>query len=195
MLIEDSIVEDLRVKNFTTYKKYLLSLVGENCLPILINALGGEEKIMNASFGMNINSGLAYNGAMVQQSLKIGEIAAGINDLLPKEKRVEPSKIWKVALLSHISKVVMYAENFNKWEVENRGIKYTFVEKPVVLKGGELSALIAMNSGIKFTEEEYEAMRILDKIKEDDSSSRWGSCTLSMLIRQANEIITNINRK
>jgi hypothetical protein len=87
MLTEDSIVEDLRVKNFTTYKKYLLSLVGENCLPILINALGGEEKIMNASFGMNISSGLAYNGAMVQQSLKIGEIAAGINDLLPKEKR------------------------------------------------------------------------------------------------------------
>jgi hypothetical protein len=187
------LTEDIKVENFARYKKYLKNLIGENCLTPLFDYLGGEEKIMNCSFGMNESSGLAYEGAMVEQSLKIAEYAAGINDILPK--RVEPSKIWKVALLSHISKVVMYTKNTDSWSQKNRGINYVFNQQDVVLKGGELSALLAMNNGVKLSEDEYEAIRILDKIKEDDSSSRWGSCTLAMLIRQANEIITNLNRK
>ena len=89
----------------------------------------------------------------------------------------------------------MYTKNTDSWSQKNRGINYVFNQQDVVLKGGELSALLAMNNGVKLSEDEYEAIRILDKIKEDDSSSRWGSCTLAMLIRQANEIITNLNRK
>lgn len=189
------LTEEIKIKNLATFKRYLKNLIGENCLQILLDSLGGDEKIMNASFGMNDSSGLAYDGAMIEQSLKIGEYATSINELLPKQKQVEPFKIWKVSLLSHISKVIMYTVNTDNWSKNNRGIKYVFThDSNVVLKGGELSSLLVMNAGIKLSNDEYEAIRIIDKIKEDDSSARWGSCTLSMIIRQANEIITNINR-
>lgn len=188
------LTEEIKVKNYSTYKHYIKSLLGEEVLNSLIEKLGGEEKIMNASFGMTDNSGLAYDGAMVQQVLEMGKLAGLINDMLPESKRVTPSKIWKVILLQHISKVVMYQENLNNWEVQNRGLRYTWTNRDVVLKGGELSVLISMNCGVKFEDDEYEAMRILDKIKEDENA-RWGSTILSMIIRQVNEIVSSINRK
>ena len=188
-------VKDIQVKNFATYKKYLKSLIGEESLMRLLDSLGGDEKVMNASFGMTKNSGTAYDGAMVELSLEIGRYTSAINDLLPEGKRVEPSKIYKVALLSHVSKVVMYQENLNEWEKQNRGILYTFTNREIMLKGGELSTLICMNCGIKFEDDEFEAMRILDKLKEEGTNCIWGSSTLAMIIRQANEIISNIRRE
>lgn len=62
------------------------------------------------------------------------------------------------------------------------------------LRVGERSLLIAMNEGVKFTEDEFEAMRIMDKDGADDNYSKYFSSPLSMVIRHANEMLDYINR-
>ena len=44
-------------------------------------------------------------------------------------------------------------------------------------------------------EDEYEAMCVVDKVNAGDNTVRWYGTILSMLIRQANEIITLIEKK
>ena len=63
------------------------------------------------------------------------------------------------------------------------------------LRCGERSLLLSMTAGVKFTDEEYEAMRVVDKVNEGDNAVRWYGTILSMLIRQANEIVTLIEKK
>lgn len=190
------LTEDLKVKNFATYKKYLINLITEVGYNRLVKWLGGEEELMNASFGMSQDSGSAFEGSLIDNSLRIAKYACDINNLLPDELKVKNSAIYKVALLSHISKVVMYVKNDSTWEVTNRGLIYKFKELETYLKSGERSVLIAMNAGISFTDDEYEAMRIVDRIKENDGSSLWYAAgTLATVIRQANEIVTLENKK
>ena len=84
----------------------------------------------------------------------------------------------------------------NDWRSKNLGEKYTYTELDGAIRVGERSILIAMNSGVKFTEFEFEAMRIMDKQNENaDNYSKYFSGTLSMVIKQANEMIDIINRK
>ena len=115
--------------------------------------------------------------------------------LLPKEKQADIKSIVKVGLLHHISKVMLYQENDNTWEVNNRGMIYKFNQDlEGALRTGERSTMIASNSGVKFSEIEYEAMRIMDKTN-DDNYSKYYSSTLSTVIKQANEIVTLITKK
>lgn len=187
--------EDLKINNLATYKHYLHNLIGEDVTNDLINLLGGDEEIMNASFGMTEDSNTAYDGALIRMALSIANYAKRLNELLPEEKRVANSSIYKVALLHHIAKAVMYTKNTNDWEVKNRGILYKFNNNDISLRCGERSVLLAMTAGVKFSDDEFEAMRVIDKINEGDNTVRWYGSTLSMLIRQANEIITLIEKK
>jgi hypothetical protein len=53
---------------------------------------------------------------------------------------------------------------------------------------------LLLKSGIQdITEEEYEAIRIIDKMKEDDFATTKHVSTLACIVRQANEINTMIN--
>ena len=187
--------EDLKIKNCAIYKRYLNNLIGEDVTQNLITVIGGDEALMNASFGMNEESNTAYDGALIKTVLEIAEYAKKLNEVLPEDKRVSNSSIYKVALLHHISKVVMYSKNDNDWEIEKRGIYYKFNELGVSLRCGERSVLLTMSAGVKFTDEEYEAMRVIDKVNEGDNTVRWYGSILSMLIRQANEIVTLIEKK
>ena len=186
---------DIRVSNYIKYKRYFDNLVGEECADQLIKSVGGEEVLVNASFGMSEDSNTAFDGALIKFSLEIAEYAKKLNEILPEDKRVPNSAIYKVALLQHIAKAVMYTKNDNEWEVEKRGIYYKFNELGASLRCGERSLLLTMTSGVKFTDDEYEAMRVVDKINEGDNAVRWYGTILSMLIRQANEIITLIEKK
>lgn len=187
--------EELKVSNYAKFKRYLENLIGTETTEKVITALGGEEKVINASFGMSVETGTAFDGALVQCALDIAQFAVKINEVLPEEKRVDKTSIYKVALLQHISKVLMYEKNTNDWEIKNRGILYKFVSNDVALKGGERSALISLNCGVTLTDQEFEAVRIIDKMKEGDDAARWYGCTLSTIIRQANELVTLVNKQ
>lgn len=189
------ITQEQKEQNLATFKRYLTKLIGAAETNALIFNLGGENAIMEASFGMTKDSGCAYSGAFLENVLRIADIAMNINDnIFPEEKRVLPKSIYRVVLLQHLSKVTMYENNTNQWEIDNRGILYKFRDTNVVLKGGERVILLLLKSGIQdITEEEYEAIRIIDKMKEDDFAITKHVSTLACIVRQANEINTIVN--
>lgn len=164
------------------YALWLTKLQENDCnVDELTNKYG--ELIKNASLGMSSNSGTAYNGSMIHVVLrKICKYAININDMLPEELRIDKKKLLKVCLLQHISKAVMYKE----LEKENyRGDKYEFNDKlNAPLKSGERSALMCLQNGIILTDDEFDAMRVLDK---DDDKSYYNSL-LSSIVKSANII-------
>ena len=185
-------MSDLKVSDYAKYKKALDTYIGAEYADKLIESLGGEEVVMNASFATTKDTGLAYDGSFTHAVLSITATATKHNELLPDNIKSKKESIVKVGLLSHIGKCVMYKKNTNDWEVKQRGIIYSFQYSPEygALRTGERSILIAMNNGITFTEHEFEAMRIMDKADSDDNYTKYYSGPLSMIIRQANEILT-----
>lgn len=184
--------QDLKVSDYAKYKKALDVYLGSEFADKIIEALGGEETVMNASFATTKDTGLAYEGSFTHAALCITKIATEQNERMPENIKVKKESIVKVGLLSHIAKCVMLTKNTNDWEVKQRGMIYTFKDSPEfgALRTGERSILIAMTNGIKFTEQEYEAMRIMDKTDGDDNYSKYFSGPLSMVVRHANEILT-----
>ncbi len=191
------ITEEIKVNNYATYKRYLENLVGKEVLENLIEQVGGDEALMNASFGMSVDSGCAYEGSLIENTLNIAKIACGINETLPESIKCQKSDIYMVSLLQHIAKVVMYVENDDDWVRSKRGILYKFndMEDGMTFKCGERSVLMLINAGLtNITPQQYEALRIVDKVKDNMESAIYASCSLSMIIRQANEIVSMINK-
>ena len=186
---------DIALKNYDNYYKGLEKTIGSELADGIIDALGGPEKVAEAPFFNLDESGVAYEGAFSRSVIRLIKIAYNINDTLPDNLRVDERSINKVCLLSHIAKVQLYLPNDNNWEVTNRGMVYKFNnDLKGALRVGERSLLIAMNEGVKFTEDEFEAMRIMDKDGADDNYSKYFSSPLSMVIRHANEMLDYINR-
>lgn len=188
--------KEILVSNFSKYKKRLITYVGEQEAESIIEELGGDDAVINATYANTENTGLAYDGSFTETVIALTVYAIKINELLPEEKQVSKESIAKVALLSQIGKVQLFKPQTNDWRRKNLGENYTYAELDGAIRVGERSILIAMNSGVKFTEFEFEAMRIMDKQNENaDNYSKYFSGTLSMVIKQANEMIDIINRK
>lgn len=184
--------EDIILKNYDDFKKRLETYVGVEETKNLINSLGGDDVVMDASYANLTDSGLAYKGSLIESMLNITKYAVKINQLLPENKQANLSSIVKVGLLHHIAKVLLYEPNDNNWEITNRGMVYKYnSELEGALRVGERSALLSSNAGIKFSELEYEAMRIMDKTN-DDNYAKYYSSSLSIVIKQANEIVNHI---
>ena len=188
--------KEILVSNFSKYKKRLITYVGEQETESITEELGGDDAVMNATYANTDNTGLAYDGSFTETVIALTVYAIKINNLLPEEKQVSKESIAKVALLSQIGKVLLFKPQTNDWRRKNLGENYTYAELDGAIRVSERSILIAMNSGVKFTEFEFEAMRIMDKQNENaDNYSKYFSGTLSMVIKQANEMIDIINRK
>ena len=186
--------KDIIVKNYTTYKGGLTRLIGEERSEEIIAALGGDDAVMNGTFANLDESGAAFDGSFTKNVIKLVKYANDLNHILPEELRADSSSINKVCMLSHISKILLYSPNDNNWEVVNRGMVYKYNPLDGALRVGERSALIAMNAGVKFTEFEFEAMRIMDKSSDDDGYTKYFSSPLSTVVRQANELLTLENK-
>ena len=188
--------QEIKINQYTKYRRYLVTIIGEESFEKLVNVLGGNEaSIIDGSFGMSTDSGCAYSGSMVELVLQIADYACKLNDMYPEEIKVERQSIYKVVLLQHLSKILMFERNDNDWEVRTRGFVYKFSNKvDVTLKGGECSLWIANNAGIPLTIEEYEAMRVVDK-QDELKNNKWYLSTLAMIVQQANDMVTHIYRK
>lgn len=186
--------ESTIIKNFKTYKGGLIKLFGEEIAERIIEALGGEEKVSNATYANSKDSGAAYNGAFIKNVIRLTKTANELNNVLPEEIRANVTSINKVCMLSQIAKVQMFKENDNNYEIINRGILYKFETLSGALRTGERSTLIASNAGVVFSEVEYEAMRAIDNLSVDDNYTKFFSSPLSLVIRQAYEIINLANK-
>ena len=147
------------------------------------------EQLADATFGMNSENGLAYDGALIYTLLyKLTPYAIKINELFPKEIQVDKTSLVKVCLLHQIAKAVRLTRNDNEWEIKNRGLVYKYTPNQPSIRTGLHSLVIAQNCGIQFTPEEAEAMTVNDRDLSDDQA-RWHSSLMASIVRQANEMV------
>lgn len=182
--------------NYITYcnklKKY-------NCYSEqLISDLG--EQLMNCSFSMNDDTGSAYQGSMIDVVLNhLCSVAYTINDVVfgPNGKfssmRVNPDMLMRVLLLQHIAKAEMFVSTRDSWKIK-KGMLYEFnSDLKTSLKLGERSLFLCQKYGIELQEEEYEAIRILDKT--DDDKVLYFISPLCSIVRMANQFVTTEMRQ
>ena len=94
----------------------------------------------------------------------------------------------------HLSKRLVYTENDNDWEIKNRGLNFKFVKGiEGCLKGGERSALEALNNGVKLTPTEFQAITCLDDTEENSRKSFMSIYTT--IVRQSNELAYAIEKE
>jgi hypothetical protein len=169
--------------NFSIFVKKLKECNVE--CDILLNEFG--DKIKMSPGTSNSDAGLAYPGAMVNYVLRhLTPLALKINELFSDTIKVDDKSLIKVCLLHQIAKGLIFVEETEKWK-RDRGNLYTFADLDGALKCGERSALMCLNSGIKLTCEEFEAIRILDKDASDEQA-KYFSSPLAILVKTANEI-------
>ena len=158
----------------------------------MMNDLG--ELIKNAPFAPQEDSGGAYQGAMIDIVLnvlcKIGyefnEKAFGGDDKVEHPLlKCNLDMLMRVLLLQHISKCQMFIPQRNAWQAKN-GRLYEFNDNLEVsgMKTGERTLFLCQKYGIKLTEPEYDAIKIIDK--SEDEKSLYYITPLSAIVRSAN---------
>ena len=138
----------------------------------MINEIG--EQLKDCSFSMNDDSGSAYQSSMIDIVLNhLCSVAYNINEVVfgPTGKfnsmRVNPDMLMRVLLLQHIAKAEMFVNTRDTWKVK-KGMLYEFnTNLKASLKLGERSLYLCQKYGIELAEEEYEAIRIIDKSEDD----------------------------
>lgn len=164
-----------------------LNLCGVNAEK-LVNLLGGQERVMRAVAGSNIDSGLAYAGSLLEHVKIVSEIAKRNAAMISRAISIPEKSIMKVTLLNQIAKVLMFVPNTNEWQIKNQGKIYVFEDLKGALRCGERSIWLCCEADIKFTEEEFEAMKVLDKDLTEDNYAKLFSSPLSIIVKNANDM-------
>lgn len=178
--------------NFVAYTKRLEKY---GCYSeAMINDIG--DKLKKCSFSMKEDSGSAYDGSMIDVVLNtLCKIAYHINENgfgAPDKNnsishpflQVNFDMLMRVLLLQHIGKVELFEEETDVWQRKNRGNFYKFSrDTKANLKLGERSLYLCQKYGIQISEEEYEAIRIIDKT--DDTGDMYAS-PLAVLVKFVN---------
>lgn len=129
----------------------------------------------------------AFEGGLIDHSLRVTKYALEINKMLPESMRVEMDSLIKVSCLHQIGKAMLYKVNTSEWHIKNQGKMYEFNEDLVSMSVGERSVLYILKNGIDLSEEECQA--ILNYAKDDsDKQAKWHSTTLAVVLKQAIEL-------
>lgn len=169
-----------KLKKYNCYSEQMISEIG--------------ELLKNCSFSMNDDSGSAYQGSMIDIVLNhLCSIAYNINEVIFgangkfNSMRVNPDMLMRVLLLQHIAKAEMFVNSRDTWKVK-KGMLYEFNQDlKASLKLGERSLYICQKYGITLAEEEYEAIRIIDKL--DDDKLMFYISPLCSIVKMANQFV------
>lgn len=184
------ITEEKINSNFTLYQKRLAKDYSVD-----IEKLDKElPQLKDASFGISVDNGCAYPGSLIDKSIKLTSIAVKINTSVLGVDEVDKNSLVKVCMLQHISKAKTLVPNDNEWEINKRGYAYKYNEENTVIKTGALSSYIAMRCGVEFTDEELEAMTIIDR-DGDDRQANYYASKLAVVVRTANEILSVLSKE
>ena len=97
------LTEETKQKNYLLFIKKL-NEIGVNTSVIEENF---KDAIMNASYTHSNDFGLAYDGSLLNNVLRVmTPYAIKINEALPENLRVNKNSLLKVCLLMHISKCI-----------------------------------------------------------------------------------------
>lgn len=181
--------------NFVAYTKRLekYGVYSEE----MMNDMG--DLIKDASFGMQEESGAAYQGSMIDVVLntlcKIGyeineKCFGGTDKVEHPLMKVNLDMLMRVLLLQHIAKCEMFVPQREQYWIR-KGKLYEFNDKLDItgMKLGERSLYLCQKYGIKLNEVEYDAMKSIDKT--DDDKSLFFISPLAAIVRAAN-MFTNI---
>lgn len=177
--------------NYANYIVALTDIIGSEIADKISEELC--DKIKNAPSAISLDTGLAYDGAYIRHTSKILDRAKKINQVFDEKLRVDEISITKVVLLHQLSKALMFEENDVDWQIK-KGDIYKYTELTGALRCGERSIWLCAKYGIYLTEEETEAMRVIDKDFAEDTYVKYYGSTLSLIIKMANDV-ANVEAK
>ena len=153
-----------------------------------------EKQILSSPCAVNEDMGTAYKGALIVHINMAYALAKSIAQKISGTFAINPVSLLKVCYIMHLSKRYTYVENDNEWEIKNRGLIFKFNNNiEGTLKGGQKSALEALNNGVNLTPEEFESILVLDT--EDDGKNSPHKPIMATVVRQANELAYAIERE
>lgn len=152
-----------------------------------------KEDLLSSPCAINDEFGTAYKGALLMHINMTAALAQRIAKMISGTFQIDDDSLLKVCYIMHLSKRHLYVENDNEWEIKNRGLNFKF-KKGIegYLKGGERSALEALNLGVNLTPTEFEAIKSLDDI---DTTANAYKSIMTTIIRQANELAFAIEKE
>ena len=144
-----------------------------------------KSELLSSPCAITEDMGTAYKGALLMHINMVMALAQRMTKMISGTFQIDEDSLLKVCCIMHLSKRHMYIENENEWEIKNRGLLFKFAKDVEgCLKGGERSALEALNNGIQLTPTEFEAIKALD---DEDSTKNPFKSILTTIVKQANE--------
>lgn len=126
----------------------------------------------------------AFEGGLIDHSLRVAKYAVLFNNALPAEDQVDQTSLLKVCLLHQVGKANLYKPCTSEWHRKNQGKMYEFNEDIVSMRVSQRSVYYAMSNGVKFTEEEVAAIYMFDAV--DDKMAEYHNSNLGDLLKMAN---------
>lgn len=157
----------------------------------LMNFLG--EAFIKAPASSMTGYHNAFEGGLIDHSLRVASYAVKINNALPDDEKVDQTSLLKVCLLHQIGKANLYTPCTSEWHRKNQGKMYEFNEDIISMRVGERSAYYVLSHGIKLSEEEYTAIVFFDKT--DDKMSEYHNSMVGDLLKMANLLAIKNEKK
>lgn len=151
-----------------------------------------NKSLKQAPAATNYETGSAYSGALINNIFSITEYAKRINEQVLTDDMLDNNDLITACLLHQISKAIQFETNDNEYDVK-RGKLNKFKNNLPALKTGELSLFLAQKYNIIVSDNVYEAILALDKT--DDNQTRYFGNMYAKVLRMANEIVDDKNRK
>lgn len=153
-----------------------------------------KTELLSSPCAVSEEMGTAYKGALLIHINMVMALAQRVAKMISGTFEIDENTLLKSIAIMHLSKRLVYVENDNDWEIKNRGLMFKFAKGVEgCLKGGERSALEALNNGVKLTQIEFEAITCLD---EDVEASKKPFLSIyTTVIRQANELAYAIEKE
>lgn len=151
-----------------------------------------NKNLKQAPAATTYESGSAYIGALINNIFSITEYAKKINEQVLTDDMLDNNDLITACLLHQISKAIQFELNDNEYDVK-RGKLYKFKSNLPALKTGELSLFLVQKYNIIVSNNVYEAILALDKT--DDNQTRYFGNMYAKVLRMANEIVDDKNRK
>lgn len=153
-----------------------------------------KTELLSSPCAVSEEMGTAYKGALLIHINMVMALAQRVAKMISGTFEIDENTLLKSIAIMHLSKRLVYVENDNDWEIKNRGLMFKFAKGVEgCLKGGERSALEALNNGVKLTPIEFEAITCLDD--DVEASKKPFLSIYTTVIRQSNELAYAIEKE
>lgn len=179
----------------TNYTRWIQRLQNYKCFSQqMIDDMG--ERIRIGTWSMAEESGAAYDGALLDVVMNhLCSLAYCFNEVAFTDQRtkkmthpyikVNTDMLIRVLLLQHISKADIFVPQSEQWKAK-KGMLYMY--NPYIettLKVGERTLFLCQKYGIYLNEDEYDALRVIDRMDEQSISTY--TTPLALMVRMANQ--------